>query len=146
MVAHGHGRHKRRAKVRRTSGELERFLTTPEAIRALGAAVVHQQRRKLKRDRANLERIVPSRPWFDAAWQAGRPFPPGGDLTRMVCCRRCRRYTPPQCVGSSGHCDECRYEGMTPRQLAALPPSCSKIDMAKLKAAIRRGAHYAGGI
>lgn len=64
----------------------------------------------------------------------------------MIGCRGCERATPPQCIGSSGHCDDCRLGAMSPAQLAKLQGSTSVINMAKVKTAIRRGKTATGGI
>ena len=66
-------------------------------------------------------------------------FPPGGPKTGMQRCRGCGRVTPPQNVGSSGHCDDCRYAGMSDSELARLPKSPGVIDMGRLKGSRRRG-------
>jgi hypothetical protein len=85
---------------------------------------------------------VPSQPWFEAKWQHGEQFPPGGDVTGMERCNCCRRYTPRPNIGSSGDCDDCRYAGMSPDQLDQLPSSPGVIDMGRLKSSRRRKEHH----
>ena len=99
----------------------------------------------LGRDRKNLGRIVPlcpDSPWFDARWHEGVPFPPGGDTSLMRTCNCCHRFYPPQYLTSSGACQECAHDAMTPMQLRNLVSSPGVIDMARLKAAIRVGRQY----
>jgi hypothetical protein len=148
-------RGKAQRKPRRTSGQEERFLSTEEAIKALGAAVVHQKRRELAKRKKALARRVPSSSWMDSAWDSTDQFPPPWDhprirpleeppATAMKTCRLCRRETPPQCVGSSGHCDDCRLASMSAHALSLLPPSPGVIDMARLKKNARAGRDYHG--
>jgi len=67
--------------------------------------------------RETIERDVPSSSWFDAAWNAGEQFPPGGHrATGMVKSRAktrigndgrmSRRMMPPQCVGEEDLIDQ----------------------------------------
>jgi hypothetical protein len=129
-------------KARLTQGQQERFLESPEGIRALDAEVRRQKRKALARDKKNLRRMVPSAPWFDAKWDHSQPFPPGGDVTLMRCCNVCGRYTPPNCISSSGACEDCKLGAMSPGQLALLQSSASVVDMARLKANARAGRQY----
>jgi hypothetical protein len=141
---------------KRTSGEWEYFLGTKEAIEALGAAVVHHKRRELAKRKKVLARRVPSSTWLSAAWDEGLQFPPAWDhprtdelteppATAMKCCRGCHRETPPQCVGSSGHCEDCRLGQMSPMALSKLGASSSAINIAKARMAARLGRQYSGG-
>ncbi len=143
-------------KSRQHPGDLESFLSTKEAIQALGAAMVSHRRRELAKRKKVIARRVPSSSWLDAVWYESAPFPPAWDhprvdplkeppATAMKVCRACHRDTPPQCIGSSGHCEDCKYGAMTPAQLAKLPGSSSAINLAKLKAAARCGREYRGG-
>jgi hypothetical protein len=130
-------------KPRVTQGQLERLVTAADAAQHLKAHDRDEIKRRLKRERKNLRRDVPSQPWFDAKWENGEQFPPGGDVTRMERCTCCERYTPPNCIGSSGACDDCRYAAMSKGQLEHLPGSPgSVIDMARLNASRRRGESY----
>jgi hypothetical protein len=144
---------KAQRKPRRTSGQEERFLATEEAIKALGAGIVHQKRRELAKRKKVLARRVPSSAWMDSTWDGGETFPPPYDHSRvhplteppattMKMCRGCRRETPPQCVGSSGHCDDCRLGAMSAHALSMLPPSPGVIDMGRLKKNARAGRDY----
>jgi hypothetical protein len=133
-------------KTRLTQGQQERFLESPEGIRALDAEVRRQKRKALARDKKNLRRMVPSAPWFDAKWDHNESFPPGGDRSLMVCCNKCDRLTPPNCISSSGACEDCKLAAMSPGQLALLQSSASVVDMARLKANARAGRQYNGAI
>jgi hypothetical protein len=149
----------RKARQRRTltPADQEARISGPDAIKEHGADHVHSERRRLKRVRIGLMRIVCSEAWFDANWfgcqmivgdackRVAAPYPPGGDESLMVCCKRCNRATPPQCVSSSGHCDDCRLCLMSPEQIERLPGSTSSINLARLKSSIRRGEQYRGG-
>lgn len=85
--------------------------------------------------------------WVDANWDEGAAYPPGGDTTLMKTCRGCGRMTPPQCVGSSGHCEDCRYGAMKHVTLDSLPSSMSSVDLKRLRASRRKhGPKYGGGI
>jgi hypothetical protein len=134
MVANGHSRRGRSTRKRRIPpGVLESQLKREDAIAVFGAANVAQHKRKLKRDKRNLQRMVPSQPWFDAAWYGEwtlvapdvsdvvpAPFPPGGDLTGMQTCKGCGHMTPAIYLTTSGHCQDCKYGGMSPFQLHLL--------------------------
>lgn len=50
-------------------------------------------------------------------------YPPGGLMTAMKPCRECRRWMPPQYVGSDGTCLECYYAGLSLFRLALTPSS-----------------------
>lgn len=52
-----------------------------------------------------------------------RIYPPGGYRTAMRRCLGCGRWMPPQTLGSSGHCMECRYQAMSPWAWSHLPSS-----------------------
>lgn len=73
-------------------------------------------------------------------------YPPGGKASSMRQCRACCRLVPPQCVGSSGHCDECRYERMSHVRLERLQGSPgSVLDISRLANSRRRAeAVYEG--
>lgn len=142
---------KRAKRLKLSAGKLEQFIKLNngrDAIIALGAERVAAERKRLKRDKRNLKRIVPhypDSPWFDAKWDDDTPFPPGGDATTMRMCRDCGRYTPPNCISSRDVCIDCQHDYMTPTELAGLPVSCSKINVAAMKAAARAGRQYTGG-
>ncbi len=138
-------------------GPLERWLKHDGCLNSIDAGVRHVELRDLKRKRKNLQRDVPSQAWFDARWEHGVQFPPGGDETRMRLCRGnmdqkgCKRYVPTNCIGSLGICYDCYFCGLTKtaagrRMLATMPGTCSTINLAKVKSAIRRGEQPMGGI
>jgi hypothetical protein len=145
MVAENRGG--KAKKPRLTQGQLERAIKAPDAAKHFKAHDREEIRRRLKRERRNLERDVPSKPWFEAKWHHGEQFPPGGDLTLMERCRHCDRYTPPNCLSARGVCVDCQYAGMSRMQLDALPSSNSGIDLRRLKASRRKhGPEYKGGL
>ena len=93
--------------------------------------------------------MLPSSAWFDGLWfgeehvdQDGNrtyvlaPFPPGGDDSLMLRCRRCGTSTPPIAMSARGVCLDCQYAGMSDMQL---PSSTSSINLGKVRSAIRRG-------
>lgn len=119
---------KNKGKERRklTPAAQLRYLDRPEAIAALGAGTVAENRRRLKRVRIGLARIVCSARWLEDNWEGvdmivqerGRdvlkhvsaPYPPGGDQTSMRPCRSrlCGgTLYPASYITSSGHCHEC---------------------------------------
>lgn len=137
----------KKTKPKFTSAQLERAVLASDANKNFSAHDREEIKLRLKRARKNLERDVPSRPWFDAKWEDDTPFPPGGDQTLMQCCSACGRYTPPNCIGSSGACDDCRFAGMSPEQIENIPSSHSSVNLAKLKASRQKnGRPYTGGI
>ena len=149
-------RGKAQRKLRRTSGQEERFLATEEAIKALGAAVVHQKRRELAKRKKVLARRVPSSSWQDAVWDGEAILPPPWDHPRtadlieppasaMGCCNVCGRYSPPNYISSSGACEDCKLAAMSPHAISLLPGSSSAINLAKMRAAARAGRQYHGG-
>lgn len=127
---------------------------TREFIATHGARHAIQLARSIKSRKRALSRRVPSSTWFDAAWHDRAQFPPPWDHPRqrdrrheppasaMTICTVCGRDTPPNCIGSSGACDDCRYGAMTGAELAALPPSPGIIDMGRLKKNARAGRQY----
>ena len=76
-----------------------------------------------------------SEPWVEARVYRNEPYPPPCDhpnratFRGMVRCRGCRRWIPPVCVVSSGHCDDCHLGAMSPWALARLPSSRTGIAM-----------------
>jgi hypothetical protein len=129
-------RGKAQRKPRRTSGQEERFLATEEAIKALGAGIVHQKRRELAKRKKVLAgacrrrldgQHVGRRRDSSRRRTTTRAFTPSTEppATAMKTCRGCRRETPPQCVGSSGHCDDCRSgaHGACPMTAATITSS-----------------------
>ena len=112
-------------------------------------AVVRAEENRLKR---KLRSRACSEPWVEAQLRYiqcedkdGNPFAVAEHrkgvypVRGMGVCRGGERPTPPQCIGSSGHCDDCRLGAMSRIQLAKLQGSTSTINLAKVKAAIRRG-------
>lgn len=111
------------------------------------------QKAKERRQKEQVRRKACSEPWVEQAFTAypavdeeGKPlevkeldkrkFPVWG----QVQCRGCERFVPPIDLGSSGHCSDCRLGAMSKMQLSRLQGSASVINMARVKAAIRRGA------
>lgn len=108
--------------------------------------------------------FVPSEPWLDALFPTFEDVSPDGEPityyfhsaggsprnpvpSGFVRCKGCGHNNPPQCVGSSGHCDDCRFGAMTAAQIAGLPGSTSSIDIKRLRAARRvNGVPYTGGL
>ena len=134
-------RSRSRRKLRRSlsGAQLDQMLNDPAVLEAWGAAAVQDEKRHLKRRKRNVDRDVPSATWGDDVWHRKAAFPPGGDTTLMARCRKCDRYSPPQNIGSSGACDDCRIGAMTPTQLENLPssPGCV-VDFRGIKAARKR--------
>lgn len=95
------------------------WLQSDEGIAAMGD-LRHEQIRMLNRLLKRLQKDVPSEPWEVAIWR-NRETLPGG----MVRCCGCHRMTPPQCVGSSGHCDDCRLSALSLEAMAHIPSSPS---------------------
>jgi hypothetical protein len=50
-------------------------------------------------------------------------YPPGGLMTAMRRCTTCRRWYPPQTIGSGGECIECFYEGLPIEWAVRIPGS-----------------------
>lgn len=100
----------------------------------------------------------PSAPWIDASFFETLDHGPDGEaivycfhnadaLPRgMVRCRRCGHATPPNCASARGVCLDCQYGAMSKMQLARMPGSASKVNLAKVKSAVRRGENPTGGI
>lgn len=132
-------RSRSRRKLRRklTGAQWEKMIRELRA--SWDAAAIRAEEKRLEREKRNLRRDVPSSPWFDAKWEEGHPFPPGGDETRMHRCTVCDHFTPPNNLGNSGACDCCRLGAMTPMQLESLPssPGCV-VDFRGLKGARKR--------
>lgn len=59
-------------------------------------------------------------------------------LHGMVTCRGCGHLEPRYMIGSSGHCDTCRYASMTPTARSMLQGSTSAISLAKIRTARAR--------
>lgn len=92
-----------------------------------------------------LRRVLPSEPWVDAVTYRGAACPPPQDHPHGAVMRRCTacyRWTPPQCVGSSGACDDCRIAAMSPMQLAGLQRSSDIIGFVKLAVSVRNSIAY----
>lgn len=108
----------------RTLAQLEAVLKDPAVTAAFPAATVHAERKRLERERRRLfgtgrpqsgtspenSGEMCSHAWASAVWNEGVQYPPGGEGTRMVRCRRCRIPTPPECVGPDRRCDDCRHD------------------------------------
>jgi hypothetical protein len=95
-----------KSKRGRSLLDWQRFLATPEAIKALGASEVFRQRRRVVKEQRRLAREVPSDAWYCAAVHRGEEFPPGASDpptehgARMIVSVISGRYTPPQCLES----------------------------------------------
>lgn len=122
----------------------------PNRRRVVVPGVVRALEDKLKR---KLRSKACSEPWVEAQVRYvpcedkdGNPFAVGEyakgvyPVRGMVQCRGCERWTPPNYVGSQGYCYDCQLGAMSPMQLSKLQGSTSTINLAKVKAAIRRGA------
>jgi hypothetical protein len=156
MVADPRRKPKRARRPRITPGQQERFLNSDEAMKVIPPDVRRTRLKALERQRRALSRRTPSSTWRDDAWFHGAEFPPAWDhprthelteppATAMICCRGCRRETPPNYISSSGHCEDCKLCAMSPGQLAHIHGSSSAINLAKLKASARGGRPYFGG-
>jgi hypothetical protein len=140
----------RKMRRRQTRGQQERALHDPEVRAIIGSGVADAALDRLSKEKGRLfGRIAEeaggrkgglacSHAWAEDNWEHGTPYPPGGDLTLMVACAGCGTLTPPNCVGSSGHCDDCRLGKMSRGQLDLLPSSRGIVDMSRLKAERRR--------
>lgn len=119
-------------------------------VRVVVRALVRDQERKLL---AKIRSKACSEPWVWAQVKFSPAVDEEGDALEildyragqypvpgMIQCRGCERWTPPQCIGSSGHCDDCRLGAMSKLQLSRLQGSTSTVNLAKVKCAIRRGA------
>jgi hypothetical protein len=56
---------------------------------------------------------------FDRSYPPANDHPRGDGFAAMITCRRCGRPTPRHCVGSSGHCDDCRHAHQVDRNAEA---------------------------
>jgi hypothetical protein len=160
---------RRKDRKHLTPAAQEKILSRREAIETLGADVVAEQTRRLRRVRIGLERIACSSEWVDANWhgahmlvkEAGKqvcrhvsaPYPPGGDETLMLPCksRTCQgRLYPPNYMTSSGHCTDCQERRLNVRRrkmgIPETPRTSVFVDEAAMKAANQRGQSYRGSI
>lgn len=106
---------------RMNNPERQSYLNEPEAYRIVPAEIRSNTLRQLQRLKRRLDKDAPTPAWFDAVWSGVETMPEG-----FIRCNCCHRLTPPQCVGSSGGCDDCRLSGMSPSELAHLPSSRSQ--------------------
>lgn len=122
----------------RTFAAQELILNDPQVTAAWPAKALFKERKRLARERRRLfggttqsstrpDTAVAgeacSHPWAAAVWEEGAEYPPGRAETGMVTCKVCRTPTPPQCVGSSGACDDCRLGAMSPEEACMVPGS-----------------------
>lgn len=114
---------------RMTPAQRESYLDSAEAVKVVPAEIRALALRELRQRRRRVEKQAPTTAWFDAVWGDVEPMPPG-----FVRCNVCGRHTPPQCVGSSGGCDDCRYSAMSPMEMAHLPSSKSQCWLAAVRA------------
>lgn len=142
------------AKKKLTCAEREAILAMPGLIAAWGIKRVDSE----KLDLARIRELMLGEPtpaiadepdepaggtkhgrccsvrWFLDFWHAAVQYPPGGERrTGMRQCRGCRAIVPGIYLGSSGHCLDCRLEGLRPGEAARLPSSASVIDYRGLK-------------
>lgn len=157
---------RRKDRKHLTPAAQEKILSRREAIETLGADVVAEQTRRLRRVRIGLERIACSSEWVDANWhgahmlvkEAGKqvcrhvsaPYPPGGDETLMRPCksRTCQgRLYPPNYMTSSGHCVDCQERMIRVRRQRSGEANGGRgegiIDQRAVNSAIARGEDYA---
>jgi hypothetical protein len=111
------------ANVRKlTPGQRQRFLASTEGLQTTRAGDRMVWLHELRRLRRELEANCPSAAWIDAAWERSEELPTG-----WVRCCVCRHEMPPQYIGSSGACYDCRINAMTPEEWSRLPSSPSGI-------------------
>lgn len=140
----------------KSEGERERFLKAVRETKGTGAPDAINQLRAMEKAKRVLRRRVPSSTWFDLHWHHGEKFPPPWDHRRvdplkeppasaMRACRICGRDTPPLCMSARDVCLDCQYADNPAALNCTLPGSCSKINLAALKAAAKAGRQYSGG-
>lgn len=137
----------RKARRGKTPGQQEAMLRA--AKDGLSAEVRRAEEKRLRRQKNRLYGypvaevngvagrkggMACSHSWADANWHNGTPYPPGGDTTGMICCPSCGAYMPPQNIGSSGHCDDCRLAAMSFEEVSRIPSSPGTVNLAMLKA------------
>lgn len=142
MVADDRRRKPSKRARKLTKGEQESFLKRDDALKVVSADVRRQKLKQLERQKKNLRRVTPSEAWVDDAWERDCEFPPGGISTLMRKCRGCERFTPPNCLSSSDHCEDCKLGKLSKFQLSLLQRSASVVDMARLKKNARAGKGY----
>jgi hypothetical protein len=139
-----------------TLAKVDEILRCPELRKAWPREVVAAERKRLEVERRRLfGGESPGQPgheatfvcgttcshaWAEAVWHDGTAYPPGKADTKMVTCKACGTPTPPNNVGSSGACDDCRLGSMSDEALERLGPgSPAMILMSDLPRSERDG-------
>jgi hypothetical protein len=100
-------------------------VSPPDQATGVHLAWVQQLARAKARLRA---RVCCSEAWVEAVTYRGEKYPPPADTPPgMPRCRGCGRNTPQNCIGSSGHCDDCRLAELSDAEWSKLPSSVSGI-------------------